>query len=218
MNTPDIHRQRIVDAALALAAQTHWERVRLFDVAARLGLSLNDIRQHFSEKEDLVEAWFDRADAAMLAAADTPGFHELGSGERIHTLIMAWLDALAPYRVVTRQMIVNKLEPGHLHVQIPGLLRVSRTVQWVREAAGRNASFVRRALEETALTSIYLASFAHWMSDDSVGSQKTRRFLESRLRDARRLDHLVFRTRAHGEAAPTTDTTQAQGTPVAGAR
>lgn len=199
MNPPSTEPDRIVDAALALAAQSHWENVRLFDVATHLGISLNRIRGHFHEKEDLVEAWFDRADAAMLAVTEEPGFDQLASGRRIHMLIMAWLDALSRYRVVTRQMIVNKLEPGHLHVQIPGLLRVSRTVQWVREAAGRDATFVRRALEETALTSIYLATFTYWMGDDSDGSQHTRQFLESRLLDAEQLDHLVYRTRARSD-------------------
>ncbi|HRQ58169.1 MAG TPA: hypothetical protein PLN31_12180 [Azoarcus taiwanensis] len=216
MNTPATDREHIVDAALAFAADSHWENLRLYDVAANLGISLNDIRRHFREKEDLVEAWFDRADAAMLAVPETPGFHELTSTERIHKLIMAWLDALAPYRLVTRQMIVNKLEPGHLHVQIPGLLRVSRTVQWVREAAGRNATFVRRALEETALTSIYLATFAHWMADDSVGGQKTPRFLELRLRDAERLDHLVFRKRGRSEMPPPTETPRDEVAPATG--
>lgn len=216
MNTPATDRERIVDAALALAADSHWESLRLYDVAANLGISLNDIRWHFREKEDLVEAWFDRADTAMLAVPETPGFHELTSTERIHKLIMAWLDALASYRLVTRQMIVNKLEPGHLHVQIPGLLRVSRTVQWVREAAGRNATFVRRALEETALTSIYLATFAHWMSDNSVDSQKTRRFLELRLRDAERLDHLVFRKRGRSEMPPPSETPRDEVVPPTG--
>lgn len=216
MNTPATDRERIVDAALAIAADTHWESLRLYDVAANLGISLNDIRWHFREKEDLVEAWFDRADTAMLAVPETPGFHELTSTKRIHKLIMAWLDALASYRLVTRQMIVNKLEPGHFHVQIPGLLRVSRTVQWVREAAGRNATFVRRALEETALTSIYLATFAHWMSDDSVDSQKTRRFLELRLRDAERLDHLVFRKRGRSVMPPPTETPRDEVAPATG--
>lgn len=200
MNTPATDHDRIVDAALALAAETHWENVRLFDVAAHLGMPLDHLRLHFREKEELVEAWFDRADAAMLAVAEQPGFQQLASSRRIHMLIMAWLDALAPYRAASRQMIINKLEPGHLHVQIPGLLRVSRTVQWVREAAGRDATFLRRALEETALTSIYLATFAHWMKDASDGSQHTRQFLESRLLDAERLDRLIYRTRAHRDA------------------
>jgi AcrR family transcriptional regulator len=103
-------------------------------VAARVGVSLDDIRRVFREKEDIAEAFFDRADEAMLHAAEAPGFLDLPTPVRLHRVIMAWLEALPTHRRVTRQMIGGKLEPGHLHIQIPGLLRISRTVQWTREA------------------------------------------------------------------------------------
>ncbi len=193
---------RIVDAAIAVAEEKSWEAMRLHDVAARLGITLDDLRKHVREKEDLVDAWFDRADAAMLHEGETAGFAALPSRERLHRLIMAWLDALAPHREVTRQMIAGKFEPGHLHIQIPGLMRVSRTVQWVREAAGRKATFLRRALEETALTTIYLATFFYWMRDASEGSARTRRFLERRLQFAERLDHRVFRCKSRTPHPP----------------
>ncbi len=185
-------REAIVDAAVARGEREHWEAVRLHDVAADLGITLDDIRRHFREKEDLVDAWFDRADAAMLGAAAAESFAVLPTRERLQRLIMAWLDHLAPHRKVTREMILAKFEPGHLHIQIPALMRVSRTVQWVREGAARDATFVRRALEETALTTIYLATFFFWMSDASEGSARTRRFLERSLAGAERLDHVAW--------------------------
>ena len=73
-------------------------------------------------------------------------------------------------------MIYGKMEPGHLHVQIPGVLRISRTVQWIREAAQLDATYVRRALEETGLTSIYLMTFFYWMKDDTPKSEKNKSF------------------------------------------
>lgn len=183
-------RDRIVDTALSLAEQRSWEAVRLFDVAAALEISLDDVRQHFREKEEVAEAWFDRADAAMLQAA--PQLIPLAARERLTRLIMTWLDALASHRRVTRQMIDGKLEPGHLHIQIPALMRVSRTVQWIREAARRDAAYASRALEETVLTGIYLMTFFYWMRDDSVGFSATCRFLERCLAVAERLPACVF--------------------------
>lgn len=185
-------RDRIVDAAIALAEQGSWEAVRLHAVAAALDVPLDEIRRHFREKEDIVDAWFDRADSAMLREAEAPGFLELTPRERIRRLIMTWLGALAAHRKVTRQMIYSKLEPGHLHIQIPGLMRVSRTVQWIREAAQRDATYVRRALEETGLTTIYLATFFNWMNDASPGAIRTERFLDACLGFAERLDRAVW--------------------------
>jgi ubiquinone biosynthesis protein COQ9 len=188
-------RKRIVDTALELAEQRSWEAVRLHDVAARLNVTLEDVRQHFREKEDVAEAWFDRADRAMLEASDPPEFLQLAPRQRLHRLIMTWLGALASHRRATRQIIFAKLEPGHVHVQVPGIMRVSRTVQWMREAAHRDATYLRRALEETALTSIYLTTFFHWMRDDSRDSAATARLLEGLLGVAERLDRAVYRTR-----------------------
>lgn len=185
-------RTAIVDAAVAIAERSSWEAVRFFDIAEELNITLDDIRTHFREKEDLIDAWFDRTDGIMLKVAEQEDFLANPPRERLYRLIMAWLDAMADHRKVTRQMIGQKLEPGHIHIQIPAIMRISRTVQWIREAAQRDATFLRRALEETALTTIYLATFTHWMFDESPRSQRTRDFLAQNLKLAETLDQTVY--------------------------
>ena len=174
----------ILDTALQLAEVRSWERLRLHDIAAELGITLNDIRTHFPQKDDLVEAWFDRADSVMLQLAASPDFLDLDMRERLLCIIMNWLDALAPHRKVTADMLLYKLEPAHVHLQIQGIMRISRTVQWFREAAQQQSTHLRRILEEIGLTSIYLATFIHWMNDSSANQQRTREFLAHRLREA----------------------------------
>lgn len=190
---PDAVAERILDAALELAARGSWEAVRLHAVARHLDLTLADIHAHYREKEDIAEAWFDRADRALLADAAQPGYAALDTRGRLQRSILAWLDALAPQRRVTREMIVNKLEPGHLHVQIPALLRISRTVQWLREAAGREQTFLWRALEETATTAIFVTTFAQWLVDETPNSTRTRAFLDRKLKHAESLARCLHR-------------------------
>jgi AcrR family transcriptional regulator len=180
-------RDLIVDCALALAEERSWEAVRLHDVAARLGIPLDDVRRHFREKEEIVDAWFDRADAALLAAAESDAWRAAEPRAPLARLLIAWFEALAPHRRVTRQMILGKLEPGHVHYQVAGLLRISRTVQWLREAAHRDATLPWRAIEESALTAIYLAAFWRFLFDDSPGFSATRGLLERLLDGAGRL-------------------------------
>lgn len=192
MTRPRDLRDAIVDTAVTLAARSSWEAVRFFDIATELNISLDDIRAHFREKEDLIDAWFDRIDGVMLKVAQQDDFRLMSSSERLHCLIMAWLDAMTEHRGVVRQMIGSKLEPGHIHIQVPAVMRISRTVQWMREAAQRDGTFLRRALEETALTTIYLATFTHWMFDESPQSQRTRDFLTHKLQLAETLDHTIY--------------------------
>ncbi len=199
MSKPSL-RERIVDTALDLAERSSWETVRLHQVAVALGIALDDVRAHFREKEDIVDAWFDRADAAMLREAARIEVAALPMRARLHHTLMAWLAVLATHRRPTRQMIVNKLEPGHVHYQIAGLLRVSRTVQWWREAAGCRAALPRRAFEEVGHTGIYLATFAYWMRDESEGARRTVEFLDRLLGRAERVENMCDRIRPRTEA------------------
>lgn len=188
-----VNADTLLDTAMRLANERSWEKLYLHEVATELNIPLHDIHQHFAQKDDLVEAWYDRADRAMLRAAQAPGYLELTLHERLHLLIMRWLDSLAEYKTVSRDMLLYKLEPAHLHLQLQGLLRISRTVQWLREAALQDSTHLRRIIEEVGLSSLYLQTFLYWMTDSSAGQSKTRRFLHRRLKLVDRCEHTLDR-------------------------
>lgn len=173
---------QILDTALQLADVCGWERLHLFEVAAALEIGLDDIAHQYRDKDDLVEAWFDRADQAMLGYARNPELHHLNAEQRLEGCLLAWLDSLAAHRAVTAQMLLYKLEPGHIHLQVLGLMRISRTVQWWREAAGRQSLHLRRIIEETLLTNAYLRSFVHWLRHPEEDAAEFRAFLRRQLR------------------------------------
>lgn len=181
----------ILDKALKLAELSSWESVRLHDIAVALNVTLDQIRMHFRQKDDLVEAWFDRADSSMLTDAAAPDYLHFSGRERIHRSIMAWLQALAPHRRITREMLMYKLEFGHVHLQVLGILRISRTVQWILESANSKTTHLSRILEEVGTTGIYLATFVYWMRDDSPGSIDTQGFLDRLLRRAEGVSRVV---------------------------
>lgn len=181
---------RIVDKAVELAEASSWEAVRLHQIAAVMGIGLDEIRAHFREKDALIDAWFERADDAVLSLADSGELLPLTPRQRLFRLIMAWLDALEAHRRVSRQMILSKLEPGHLHIQIPAVMRISRTVQWMREGALLTDTGVQRALTETAVTALFLAAFISWMDEEAPGSPRTRRLLDGLLAGAEGLMQL----------------------------
>ncbi len=182
MKKPTITAAQILDSALKLADACGWERLRLFDVAADLGTGLDSIASHYREKDQLVEAWFDRADQAMLAHAKAADLLPLTPAKRLEELLLAWLASLATHRAVTGQMLLYKLEPGHIHLQIGGLLRISRTVQWWREAAQRETLHLRRIAEESLLTGVYLRCFIHWLRHPEQDPAEFRALLRSQLR------------------------------------
>lgn len=199
-------RDDIVDAALDLAADKGWEAIRLHEIAAACDAGLDDIRQHFAEKDDIIDAWFDRADGAMLACHDRGELAGLSVRERLYTLITTWLDSLAPHQRVTREMIGHKLEFGHLHVQFPAVLRISRTVQWIREGARLDAPLPRRALEETLLTALFVKTFVYWLRDHSAGQARTRSWLNRGLTALEAAAPLIPGGQFSGEGGQAVDT------------
>jgi ubiquinone biosynthesis protein COQ9 len=168
---------RILDAALHRAAIVGWDALHLHEVADDLGLSLAELARHVADKHALGQILFDRADRALLDCADIPGWRDKPATERLEFSLMAWVDALAPHREQVRQMLRYQLQPDHLHLQVQGMLRVSRTVQWWREASGLAVTGLRRELLEASLTGIYLSTVAFWLRDDSPGHARTRRLL-----------------------------------------
>ena len=173
---------KILDCALHLADRCGWERLHLHEVATELARDLAATARHYRQKDDLVEAWFDRADQALLdraKAVDLPG---LSAEKRLEELLVAWLTSLAAHRAVTGQMLLYKLEPGHIHLQLGGLLRISRTVQWWREAARRQNLHLSRIAEESLLTAVYLHTFVHWLRHPEQGEAELRALLRRQLR------------------------------------
>ncbi|HEY0858771.1 MAG TPA: hypothetical protein VGE16_17030 [Albitalea sp.] len=174
-------RRLILDTALDMGDRRGWDAVHLHEVAHAVGVSLADVRQLYEHKDALAEAWFDRADAAMLAMAETPGWLESSPRDRLHRAICAWLDTLAPHRRLVPAMLRYKFQPEHVHLQALGVMRISRTVQWFRDVAHLPEIGWRREAGEAALTSIYLCTFARWLTDGSAGSAATRRLLDRLL-------------------------------------
>ncbi|TVR97847.1 MAG: TetR/AcrR family transcriptional regulator [Rhodospirillales bacterium] len=186
----------IVDAAIAEAEVVGWDNVRLRRVAAALGIDMAVLGRRFRDLDAVADAWFDRARLAMLAAVDED-LAARPARDRLYRLFCCWLDALAPHRRVTVDMLKHKMWPFHPHHWVPMIFNLSRTILWVRDGAGLDAKPPRREIEEVALTWLFLATLAVWSTDDTPGQQRTKRFLERRLADA---DHLVTLVCGRGRA------------------
>jgi ubiquinone biosynthesis protein COQ9 len=184
---PPAMRSSIVRAALRVAERGGgWNAVRVHDVAQEAGVTLAELRRHFSDRDAIAEGYFDLADDALLALEQQPGWSALPVRKRVFTVVMTWLDALAPHRRLVRGMLGYKLQPEHVHLQVRALMRISSTVQCMREVAMLPATGWRRELEEAALTSMYLLTLSCWLADSTPGSERTRRLLQRLLEAADR--------------------------------
>jgi len=151
-----------------------WESLNLMDVARTMHVPIGDVYTLIHQKNDLAEHLFNRADLHMLAETEHEEFQLANRQQRLQLLMSSWLNTLAPYRKLVRQMLLYKLEPGHVHLQVLGLMRISRTVQWMLHAAGINDTGLPRIAEEIILSNLYLIAFGYWLSrsPDEPGMQR----------------------------------------------
>ncbi len=190
--------ERIVDTTLELAGEVGWTGVRLRRVAERLQVTGAELRAHFRDLDAVADAWLARADRPMLSAPEA-GFAGLPARERLFRVITRWLDALAGHRAVTGQILAAKLYPVHVHHNVALVMWVSRTVQWIREAALLDGGGRRKQVEEIGLTLLFIATLRRWVRDESPGQADTRDFLARRLAAA---DGLMARLWPPPAAAP----------------
>jgi AcrR family transcriptional regulator len=182
---PDPLRDRIIDAALALAEEEAgaggWYDLRLHVVARRLRVPLEAVLDRFRDADAIADAWFARALRAMVRDEPGRGIGALAPSARVHAALMRWFDAQAAHRRVVGSMVRAKLHPSHPHHWVPMVFSLSRLIHWALEAARLDARGLPRQAEEVGLTLVFLRALRVWLGDGSPGQRRTRAFLRRNL-------------------------------------
>jgi AcrR family transcriptional regulator len=168
--------ERMLDAALALAAERDWAVVGLAEIAQQAGLPLAEAYAACRSKLGLLAALNRRLDQAALAA--TPEAEGLPR-ERLFDLLMRRFDALQPHRRALRSMLRGSLGDPTAFLAAPALLR---SMAWMLEAAGIGAAGWRGGLRVHVLAGVYLSVLRVALGDESADLAATMAALDRRLR------------------------------------
>ena len=168
---------RIIAAALDLAKQKDWSRVTLLEIASQAGVSLAQLREHFSSKTGILRAFIKAVDEEVIK---NPPSHIDGetARERLFEVIMNRFDILAPYKSALKS-IRKGTAPD------PAQMRAILSSQfWMLEAAGINTEGARGAARVAGLAPLYASVFSVWLDDDDPGLARTMARLDRRLKRA----------------------------------
>lgn len=170
---------KIIDAALKLAASRGWHDLALADIAEAAKLGLPELAQLFPTKAAILAAWSRRIDAEVLAAAEAEDLAGEAARDRLFDVLMLRFDALAPQKPALRNIARDiSRDP----VAAAALLRPAlQSLGWMLEAAGIDASGLRGALRVRGLALVWAAAFRVWL-DDGEDQAKTMAELDRRLR------------------------------------
>lgn len=166
----------------------------LTDAAARAGVDADVARLAFpGGGRDMVDAWFADIDAAMAAKWPAEKLAALKIRARITTLVEARIDLLAPNREALRRALALLALPTN--VPVAGKLGW-RAADLMWRLAGDTATDYNHYSKRAILGSVYAATMAVFLNDDSDDHADTRAFL------ARRIDGVMrFESWKHRRAA-----------------
>jgi AcrR family transcriptional regulator len=168
--------ERMLEAALALAAERDWAGIGLAEIARQAGLPLAEAYGACRSKLALLAALNRRVDAAALATApEAEGLPR----ERLFDLLMRRFDALQPHRLALRSMLRGSLGDPTALLAAAALLR---SMAWMLEAAGIGAGGWRGGLRAPVLAGVYLSVLRVFLGDESTDLAATMAALDRRLR------------------------------------
>lgn len=170
---------RIITAALALAAGRGWRRVRLVDIAIEAGVTLAELRDAFSSKAAIVNGFVRRTDERVLAAGPAEGS---SARDRLFDVLMRRFDVLQPDKKAVA-MIVRDAFCSPLAVLCHGP-QLLASMAWMLEAAGLSSAGPAGMLRAKGLALVYLAALRAWLGDDGADLAKTMAVLDRGLRRA----------------------------------
>ena len=174
-------RDRILDAALAVAEREGWRKASLGAIAQEAGVPLHELYGEFRSRTAILSGLMARTDASVLAETPAPDPDE-SPRDRLFEVLMRRFDALKPHRAAVK-VIARGLgsDPPTALCSAPGFLR---SMTWMLEAAGLSTAGIRGRLRVRALALLYLCVMREFLRDDSEDLAKTMAELDRRLRQA----------------------------------
>jgi AcrR family transcriptional regulator len=178
-----IMRERIVDAAMEIAAGRRWEDVTLEAIALRADISLSGIREHFDGRLSILDAFAARIDRAVLDGLDAD-LAEEAPRERLFDVLFTRIEALRPHREAIANLLAAARRDPLLALALNGL--AARSMAWMLTGAGISSQGLTGAMRAQALALQWRRVLGTFIRDDDVGLARTMAELDRRLRQAER--------------------------------
>lgn len=183
--TLDELRLALAPRIAAEAAFDGWSDGALEQAAALAGVPASVARLAFpGGAMDMIEAWISAIDARMEAAFAGGELDRLAVRDRIRTLVLFRLDAVAGETESLRRALAIMALPQN----IARALRTGwRSADAMWRLAGDRATDYNHYTKRALLGAIYSATLAVFVNDESEGQRETRAFLDRRIEDVMRI-------------------------------
>jgi AcrR family transcriptional regulator len=177
---PSEIRTRIMTAFMALLGEQRFEGIEVAAIATRAGVSLAELREHFSSPFAILSAQVKETDRAVLegVAADADMADE-PPRERLFDVLMRRIELLEPHKSAVRSL-------AHSATRNPGLTVALNTLsvrsqQWMLAAAGISAAGPKGMMRAQGLALMFASVLRTWLEDEDPGHARTMAALDRAL-------------------------------------
>jgi ubiquinone biosynthesis protein COQ9 len=178
MNLDEL-RAALAPLVPAHAAFDGWGGKALAVAAGELGIPPGRARLAFPDGgTQMVDAWFDWVDKAMLAAFPPEKVAAMKVRDRIRTLLLFRFQTLAPYREALRRGLALLALPGNA---LAGASLAWRSADRIWRLAGDTATDFNHYSKRAILIGVYGSTTLVFLDDASEDMAETRAFLDRRL-------------------------------------
>lgn len=176
--TRDETRDAIVDAFLALAADTPFGAIEPRAIAERAGVDLATLRREFRDPLAILAAFSRRIDAAVLEG-DDPAMRDEPAKDRLFDVLMRRLDHLSPHKAALKGLFASARRDPAFAAALGGIgLGAQR---WMLAAAGIEQGGLLGFLKANALTFAFARVMETFLDEDDPGLPRTMAELDRML-------------------------------------
>ena len=171
-----------------------WSEKALAAAAAELGIALDRARLAFQTgATQMIDAWFDAIDRAMLAAFPAERIAAMKVRERIRELVLFRLTAALPHREALRRAVAILAMPQNAPTAA-GLAWRSADRIW--RLAGDEATDFNHYSKRAILIGVYASTLLLFLDDESEDLATTKAFLDRRIEGVMRFEKAKARWRS----------------------
>ena len=156
-----------------------WTAKAIDTAAAQLTIDPAQARLAFPKaKVDMIDAYIEAVDAAMLAEYPPDKIAAMKVRDRIRAQLWFRLELMAPAREALRSALAILAMPQNA----PRALKIGwRTADIIWRNAGDTSSDYNHYTKRLTLSAVYASTLVTWLDDDSEGFADTSAFLDRRL-------------------------------------
>ena len=202
MNSPlaEQERARLIEAILPDVAFDGWTRHALRSAAHRLGLPEGEAVALFPGGAPALIAEFSHwVDREMLARLEREPSEPVSLSRRVALALQLRFEVLLPWREAVRRGLSVLAMPQNAPL---GLRLLYDTVDAVWRGVGDHPTDFSFYTKRASLAAILAAATLYWLDDRSPEFADTRKFIDRRLSDLRRLGGLRERLASTVDSLP----------------